>query len=55
VPLDIVIRETSDAGNPIVVAQPDGEHARVFRVMAQRIWEKIAGQIQRPAPRIVIQ
>jgi ATP-binding protein involved in chromosome partitioning len=55
VPLDIVIRETSDAGHPIVVAQPDGEHARVFRGMAQRIWEKIAGQAQRPAPRIVIQ
>jgi ATP-binding protein involved in chromosome partitioning len=55
VPLDIVIRQTSDEGHPIVVAQPDSEHARIFRNMAKRIWEKIAGQNQRPAPRIVIQ
>jgi ATP-binding protein involved in chromosome partitioning len=55
VPLDIVIRQTSDEGHPIVVARPDGEHARLFRGMAQRIWEKVAGQAQRPAPRIVIQ
>ena len=31
VPLDMVIRETSDAGTPIVVAEPNGSHAAAFR------------------------
>ncbi len=30
VPLDIAIRETSDDGTPIVLAQPESEHARVL-------------------------
>ncbi len=55
VPLDIAIRETSDAGMPIVVSQPNSEHAKVYRLLAKRIWEKVAGETQRPAPRIVIQ
>jgi ATP-binding protein involved in chromosome partitioning len=55
VPLDIVIRETSDGGTPIVVAQPDSEHAKAYRLLATRVWEKVAGSTQRQAPRIVIQ
>jgi ATP-binding protein involved in chromosome partitioning len=55
VPLDIAIRETSDAGTPIVVAQPDSEHAKAYRLLASRVWEKVAGVPQRQAPRIVIQ
>src|SRR5260221_2846509 len=55
VPLDIAIRETSDAGTPIVVAQPDSEHAKVYRLLAKRVWEKVAGETQRQAPRIVVQ
>ncbi len=55
VPLDIAIRETSDEGMPIVVSQPDSEHAKVYRLLATRVWEKVAGATQRPAPRIVIQ
>src|SRR5258707_680678 len=54
VPLDIAIRETSDAGTPIVVAQPDSEHAKVYRLLAKRVWEKVAGETQRQAPRIVV-
>jgi ATP-binding protein involved in chromosome partitioning len=53
VPLDIVIRETSDEGRPIVLSQPESEHAQAFRRMASRIWEKLGGQ-QRPAPKIVV-
>jgi ATP-binding protein involved in chromosome partitioning len=34
VPLDLKIRETSDAGTPITVAEPDNRHAPVFRHMA---------------------
>jgi ATP-binding protein involved in chromosome partitioning len=53
-PLDIQIRETSDEGWPIVVAQPESEHAQAYRKMAARIWEKLGGQ-KRAAPRIVVQ
>jgi ATP-binding protein involved in chromosome partitioning len=41
IPLDIAIRETSDHGRPIVLAQPDGEHARSYRAIAARVWEQI--------------
>ncbi len=55
VPLDIQIRETSDGGRPIVVAEPASAHAKLFREMAERIWSKVSGAPQRAAPRIVIQ
>jgi ATP-binding protein involved in chromosome partitioning len=57
VPLDLKIRETSDAGTPITIADPDNPHALVFRQMAARIWEKVAGDgaERRPPPRIVIE
>jgi ATP-binding protein involved in chromosome partitioning len=57
VPLDIRIRETSDGGTPITVAEPDNPHALVFRRIAARIWEKVAGvDAQRRAPpRIIIE
>jgi ATP-binding protein involved in chromosome partitioning len=56
IPLDIAIRETSDGGKPIVLDQPNGPHAKVYKQIATRIWEKISGGAQqRPAPRIVVQ
>ena len=57
VPLDIRIRETSDSGTPITVAEPDNPHALVFRHIAARIWEKVAGAdaSRRPPPRIIIE
>jgi ATP-binding protein involved in chromosome partitioning len=55
VPLDIAIRETSDGGKPIVVADPESAHAQLFRAMAERLWAKLSGRPQRAAPRIVIQ
>ena len=55
VPLDIAIRETSDGGKPIVVADPTSAHAKLFRTMAERIWSTLSGSPQRSAPRIVIQ
>jgi ATP-binding protein involved in chromosome partitioning len=56
VPLDVRIRETSDGGTPITLAEPDNPHALVFRRMAARIWEKVTAEGQRPAPpRIVIE
>ena len=55
IPLDIVIRETSDGGQPIVVSQPDTPHAEVYRTIATRIWEKLSGGETREAPKIVVQ
>ena len=57
VPLDIRIRETSDGGTQITVADPDNPHALVFRQMAARIWDKVAGEgaERRAPPRIVIE
>ena len=43
VPLHIDIRTTSDAGDPIVVSDPDNPHSLAYRAIADRIWEKIAG------------
>jgi ATP-binding protein involved in chromosome partitioning len=54
VPLDILIRETSDEGKPIVVSHPDSEHAKIFRAMATRLAEKL-GSAQRQAPKIVVE
>jgi ATP-binding protein involved in chromosome partitioning len=57
VPLDLQIRETSDAGTPITVSEPGNPHALVFRQMAARIWEKVGGADaeRRAPPRIVIE
>ena len=55
-PLHLSIRETSDAGHPIVVADPDGEHAQAFRNIARRVWAKVSGRRQTPTmPRIVME
>jgi ATP-binding protein involved in chromosome partitioning len=57
VPLDPAIRETSDGGTPITVSDPLNPHALVFRHMAARVWEKVAGAEteRRAPPRIVIE
>jgi ATP-binding protein involved in chromosome partitioning len=54
VPLDIVIRETSDEGRPIVVSHPESEHAQIFRGMAAQVAETLGGA-RRQAPRIVVE
>ena len=57
VPLDLAIRETSDSGHPITVADPQNPHAEVFRRIAARIWQKVSGAeaMGRAPPRIVIE
>ena len=54
IPLHIDIRTTSDGGDPIVVSQPDSDHAKAFREIADRIWDKlsIAG---RAMPEILVE
>jgi ATP-binding protein involved in chromosome partitioning len=41
VPLHMTIRETSDSGTPVVVAQPTGEHAKIYRDIAEQVAQKI--------------
>ena len=55
VPLDMQIRETSDAGHPVVAAAPDGPHAEVFRAIARAVIGRLDAPAQRAAPKIVIQ
>ena len=56
VPLLLAIRTASDAGAPIVAADPDSAAARAFQDIAARLWAKLqTGQSARPAaPRIVV-
>jgi ATP-binding protein involved in chromosome partitioning len=57
IPLDLSIRETSDAGQPIVLGEPEGAHALAYRDIAAAIWERLAGEAapRRAAPRIVVE
>lgn len=41
VPLDMAIRSHSDDGTPIVVSEPDGAHARVYKEIAAKVWQRI--------------
>ncbi len=53
VPLALAIRETSDDGRPIVVADPQGPHAQAYTEIARRLMATLQGSRSRPAPRIV--
>ncbi|MBF9234399.1 Mrp/NBP35 family ATP-binding protein [Microvirga alba] len=56
VPLNMTIRELSDAGHPVVVADPDGPHARIYKDIARQVLAALSGSgAARPAPRIVIE
>jgi len=58
IPLSMDIRETSDGGNPIVISQPDSDHAKAYSAMAAEVWEKTKKSLAKgeaDAPRIVIQ
>jgi ATP-binding protein involved in chromosome partitioning len=54
VPLDIVIREKSDAGMPVVATAPDSAHAQVYRDIAARVRDGLQGA-SRPAPKFIIE
>jgi len=43
VPLAMRVRETSDAGTPIVVSDPKSEHAEIYRDIAGKVWESLEG------------
>src|SRR5580700_3323556 len=54
VPLHMDIREKSDSGSPVVATAPDGAHAKIYREIAARVRDGLAGA-SRPAPKIVIE
>ncbi|POF29166.1 iron-sulfur cluster carrier protein ApbC [Roseibium marinum] len=56
IPLTMKIRETSDAGTPVVVSDPDSEVAAVYRNIGAKVFEAIeqaAAAPDRAAPQIV--
>ena len=58
IPLHMDIRETSDAGKPIVVSDPDSEHAKTYRAIADKLYGNIENALdaqQAQAPKIVVQ
>ncbi len=56
IPLVPSIRETSDAGTPIVAKEPNGPEARAFLALAAKVAAKLAGpEFTRTAPKIVLE
>ncbi|MBN9670294.1 iron-sulfur cluster carrier protein ApbC [Roseibium aggregatum] len=56
IPLTMKIRETSDAGTPIVVSDPEGPVAAIYRDIAAKVVagiEQSAASAERAAPKIV--
>jgi ATP-binding protein involved in chromosome partitioning len=56
IPLDLTIREHTDAGRPPVVSQPDGPQAAAYLSIARSVIAKLAGEsTTRPFPKIVFE
>lgn len=58
IPLTMQIRETSDAGAPIVVSDPEGPIAQIYRTIAAKVAASIeqgAASPERAAPNIVFE
>lgn len=57
VPLHSAIRELSDAGTPVVISDPEGEHAGIYRSIAAATWDRVREERKaagrRPPPIIV--
>jgi ATP-binding protein involved in chromosome partitioning len=41
VPLQMEIRETSDSGSPVVVSNPQGPEAKIYRDIASKVWQRV--------------
>ena len=56
VPLTMDIRETSDAGTPVVVSNPEGPQARVYRQIAEKVRARLSEEKESSAtPSIVFE
>jgi ATP-binding protein involved in chromosome partitioning len=54
IPLHMEIRETSDAGTPIVASQPDSTHAKIYHAIADKILAELA-RGKREAPKFIME
>jgi ATP-binding protein involved in chromosome partitioning len=57
VPLHASIRALSDAGTPVVAAEPDSGHAAAFRAIAVHAWQQVQAEraTSRQPPRIIME
>ncbi|MCT7374387.1 Mrp/NBP35 family ATP-binding protein [Chelativorans salis] len=57
VPLTMDVRETSDAGTPVVVSNPEGAQAKVYRAVAEKVLERMRAESEAAgeAPAIVFE
>ena len=58
VPLAMRVRETSDAGTPIVVSEPSSDHAGIYRDIAGKVWASLEdgeGPNAKGAPALVFE
>ncbi|WP_430709373.1 P-loop NTPase [Mesorhizobium captivum] len=58
VPLEMGIRESSDAGAPVVASKPDGAEAKIYRDIASKVWERVQeerGAAEAAVPSIVFE
>jgi ATP-binding protein involved in chromosome partitioning len=37
----MVIRESSDAGRPVMALEPDGPHAEAYHTIGERVWQQL--------------
>jgi ATP-binding protein involved in chromosome partitioning len=54
VPLHIDIRTNSDAGTPVTACMPDGPHAEIYRSIAKKVVEQMAGSVTK-RPEIIFE
>ncbi|OHV71316.1 sodium:proton antiporter [Mesorhizobium sp. LCM 4577] len=58
VPLEMGIRESSDAGAPVVASKPEGAEAKIYRDIAAKVWERVQqerGAAEAAVPSIVFE
>jgi ATP-binding protein involved in chromosome partitioning len=57
VPLHAQIRALSDAGTPVVAAEPDSGHAAAFRAIAAHVWQQVQTErtTSRQPPHIIME
>jgi ATP-binding protein involved in chromosome partitioning len=58
VPLEMGIRESSDAGEPVVASKPDSAEAKTYRDIAAKVWDRVneeRGAAEAAVPSIVFE
>ncbi|MEI9402233.1 Mrp/NBP35 family ATP-binding protein [Mesorhizobium argentiipisi] len=58
VPLEMGIRESSDAGAPVVASKPEGAEAKIYRDIASKVWDRVQeerGAAEAAVPSIVFE